>query len=154
MTNEIVELIDKNALIKHLNTTMYRDVMEEIKNFPSVTPIIAKQMPIIARQTGGIITLIPCKKGGEWIKDRNPNKDGDYLCITGIGGITYSRQILHFANDLYKVDPYCDFHKYRYKRKDKRGGWYGFDSEGYYEITDVYAWCELPEIPEEFRKEE
>lgn len=31
--NEI-ELIDKQALIDHLNTTMYRDVIEEIKNFP------------------------------------------------------------------------------------------------------------------------
>ena len=41
MSNEIIELIDKQALIKHLNTTMYRDVMEEIKNFPSVTPVIA-----------------------------------------------------------------------------------------------------------------
>ena len=41
--NEL-ELIDKKALIEHLNTTMYRDVIEEIKNFESVTPVIARQM--------------------------------------------------------------------------------------------------------------
>lgn len=32
--NEPIELIDKQALIEHLNTTFYRDVMEEIKRFP------------------------------------------------------------------------------------------------------------------------
>lgn len=32
------DLISRDALIKHLNTTMYRDVMEEIKKFPATTP--------------------------------------------------------------------------------------------------------------------
>ena len=56
--NELIELIDKKALIKHLDTTMYRDVMEEIKNFPSVTPVIA-------RQTNGILVFIPMKRSDE-----------------------------------------------------------------------------------------
>ena len=58
MDNELLELIDKQALIKHLNTTFYRDVMEEIKNFPSVTPVIA-------RQTNGTMIFIPMKRSDE-----------------------------------------------------------------------------------------
>ena len=67
--NEL-ELIDKQALIEHLNITMYRDVIEEIKNFESVTPVIARQMD-------GLVLLIPTckvleasKRQGEWIKGR------------------------------------------------------------------------------------
>ena len=92
----------------------------------------------------------------KWIKDRKPDKDGSYLCITGVkayNDIIYFMHIIDFTHDLYKIDPY-DFYKYRYKRKDERSGWYNLDSEyGYYEITNVYAWCKLPEMPEEFRKE-
>ena len=58
MDNEIIELIDKQALIKHLNTTIYRDVIEEIKNFPSVTPVIA-------RHTNGTMIFIPMKRSDE-----------------------------------------------------------------------------------------
>lgn len=32
------DLISREDLIKHLNTTMYRDVIEEIKRFPATTP--------------------------------------------------------------------------------------------------------------------
>lgn len=87
----------------------------------------------------------------EWIKDKNPDKDGQYLCIVGVRGVYYSQVILSFAKDLYKIDTY-DFAKY--KNKKDRSGWYGYDSEwGYYSRVDVFAWCELPEMPEEFRKE-
>lgn len=47
-----LKLIDVNALIEHLNTTMYRDVIEEIKNFPTITPVFA-------RQVNGAILLLP-----------------------------------------------------------------------------------------------
>lgn len=90
---------------------------------------------------------------GEWTKYKNPDKDGAYLCISGIGTMVYFRHILHFTHDLYQIDPYT-FHKYRYKKKTERSGWYDIDSEcGYYEITNICAWCELPEMPEEFREE-
>lgn len=59
-----IELIVKDDLIKHLNTTMYRDVIEEIKNFPSVTPIIA-------RQTNGVMVLVPYKKDTEKEEDND-----------------------------------------------------------------------------------
>lgn len=86
----------------------------------------------------------------EWIKDRNPDKDGDYLCIIGIEGIMYFRQILHFASDLYKIDQYA-FETY--KNKKDRSGWYNYDSEwGCYNIKKVFAWSELLHMPEEFRK--
>lgn len=63
MKNENIELINKQALIDHLNTTMYRDVIEEIKNFESVTPVIARQM-------NGSVLLIPTRKF-EDIKNRS-----------------------------------------------------------------------------------
>jgi len=97
-----------------------------------------------------IETLEMERSTGEWIKDRNPDKDGAYLCITGINDMIYFRHILYFTNDLYKKD-HNAFYEYRYKRKDKRSGWYDVYDYGYYEITDVLAWCELSEIPEEFR---
>lgn len=51
--NEL-KLVDVNALLEHLNTTMYRDVIEEIKNFPTITPVLA-------RQVNGTILLIPTR---------------------------------------------------------------------------------------------
>lgn len=91
---------------------------------------------------------------GEWIKDKNPDKDGDYLCITGIENMVYFRTILHFTHDLYQIDHYA-FYKYRYKKKTERSGWYDIDGEcGYFEVNDVHAWRELPEMPKEFRGEE
>ena len=87
----------------------------------------------------------------KWIKDKNPDKDGNYLCITGTENVAYFLRIVHFTHDLYQIDPYT-FHKYRYKKKTERSGWYYFDEEGFFEV-DVQAWMELPEWPEEFRGE-
>ena len=36
-------LIDANALIEHLNTNFYGDVIEEIKKFPTASP---KEIPV------------------------------------------------------------------------------------------------------------
>lgn len=84
----------------------------------------------------------------KWIKNRNPNKDGKYLCIVSEGGSFYSQKILYFANDLYKIDPYA-FEMY--KNKKDCSGWYDYDREwSSYNIKKVFAWCELPEMPEEF----
>ena len=43
----------------------------------------------------------------EWVKDRNPDKDGKYLCIVGVSEGCYSRVILNWTNNLYKKDPYA-----------------------------------------------
>jgi hypothetical protein len=86
----------------------------------------------------------------EWIKDRNPDKDGQYLCIIGVRGVYYSQVLLSFAKDLYKIDDYA-FAKH--KKKKDRSGWYDYDTVWGYHEWEVFAWRELPEMPEEFRKE-
>lgn len=74
-----------------------------------------------------------------------PKKSGRYFTINKRFSNTYF-DITQFATDLYKVDSY-DFHM----RKGK-SGWYDYDSEaGYYEVDNVVAWAELPEVPEEYR---
>lgn len=86
----------------------------------------------------------------EWVKDRNPDKDGKYLCIVGVSEGCYSRVILNWTNNLYKKDPYA-FETY--KNKKDRSGWYDYDSDwGSYNIKKVFAWSELLDMPEEFRK--
>lgn len=77
----------------------------------------------------------------EWIPvtgKRTP-KDGQLVLVTlpGIGGHRYM-EVIHYAEDLYKVDDY-DFH-------DKKGvpGFYRYDSEwGYCEVRDIIAWAEV-----------
>ena len=84
----------------------------------------------------------------KWIKDRNPNKDGKYLCIVSVSGGFYSQKIMTWTNNLYKKDPYA-FEMY--KNKKDRSGWYEYNSEwDCYNIKRVFAWRELPEMPEEF----
>ncbi len=80
-------------------------------------------------------------------RDGLPNRNGEYLTIVrGMFGNIYI-DIYNFASDLYEIDNY-DF----VKRKGKPG-WYDYDSEyGYFEITNVLAWADMPEIPEEYRK--
>lgn len=76
----------------------------------------------------------------KWIsvKDRLPDKDGDYLVTRKV----FNKPIVgksSFAKNLYTVDQF-DFHNKR------RAGWYYYDSEyGFGEETDVIAWQELPE---------
>lgn len=94
----------------------------------------------------------------EWITDRQPDKNGIYLCVieAAKGLNVYFRYILSYATDLYEVDKF-DFQKYRYKKKTDRAGWYDVDSEyGYIHLEDdeVVAWMELPELPEQYKGEE
>ena len=71
-----------------------------------------------------------------------PKKNGSYLCIMKGRYLA----LLGWANNLYFVDDW-NFEKYKNKP-----GWYDYDSEaGYFRRTDVVAWMELPEIPEEYR---
>lgn len=93
----------------------------------------------------------------EWITDRQPDKNGTYLCVVTVKGArVYFRDILSYATDLYAVDNF-DFQKYRYKKKTDRAGWYALDSEyGYihFEDDEILAWMELPELPEPYKGEE
>lgn len=76
---------------------------------------------------------------GEWIsvKDRLPEKDGEYLCI-----IEGSICIFDFTKDLYTID------KYAFNKSKSNSGFYDFDRDlGYYEHTRVTHWMPLPEPP-------
>ena len=78
----------------------------------------------------------------EWtsVKDKLPDKDGDYLCCWGE---RKRISIYSFAKNLLKVD------KYDFGRK-KRAGFYDYDSEwGYGEMCDITHWMPLPELPKE-----
>lgn len=75
----------------------------------------------------------------KWIsvKDRLPDTEGEYLCISG--DFIY---IFEFAKDLYKVD------KYTFDNRKGKSGFYEFDGEwGYYEKERVTHWMPLPELP-------
>ena len=76
---------------------------------------------------------------GEWIsvKDRLPEKDGEYLCI-----IEGSICIFDFTKDLYAIN------KYAFNKSKSNSGFYDFDRDlGYYEHTRVTHWMPLPEPP-------
>lgn len=92
---------------------------------------------------------------GKWITDRQPDKNGTYLCVFTVKGSNiYFRDILSYATDLYEVCKF-DFYDYRYKKKTDRAGWYDLDSEyGYIHYADdeVVAWMELPELPEPYKE--
>ena len=77
---------------------------------------------------------------GGWIpvSEKLPEEDGEYLVT--VKGMRNYIKCCYFARNLYLVDEY-DF-------VDKKGvaGFYKYDSEyGFYEVTEVIAWCELPE---------
>ena len=75
----------------------------------------------------------------KWIrvKDRLPNRSGQYLCASGSQYI----KTAWFSKNLYKVD------KYDFADKKGKSGFYNYDSEwGYYE-TDVAYWMPLPKLP-------
>lgn len=62
-----------------------------------------------------------------------PKKGGDYLISTDWGSVL----IKSFSKNLRSVD--------RHDFKEKKSGWYSYDSEyGYYEWHNVVAWMPLP----------
>ena len=102
----------------------------------------------IMRATESMIYDLPsvtsAQRMGRWIpvSERLPEEDGEYLVTVKPTFKNMRNYIRHcdFARNLYLVDEY-DF-------VDKKGvaGFYKYDSEyGYYEMTEVIAWCELPE---------
>lgn len=80
------------------------------------------------------------------VKDRLPEKNGDYLVVVK-GYVTTSPyvKILSFMSNL-KLHP-----EFRYYDKVYNGqsGWWESDSEGDWIVRDVTHWMELPELPEE-----
>ena len=83
------------------------------------------------------------KLENKWISvnDRLPDENGRYLCYCGESFIK-TTDIYSFAKNLKKVDKY-DF-------RDKKAGWYSYDSEwGYFERSGVTHWMPLPEPPKE-----
>jgi len=55
----------------------------------------------------------------------------------------YFLRIAKYANNLINVD------EYDFADKNGKSGWFDYDSEyGFYEITNVRFWAELPEPPE------
>jgi hypothetical protein len=78
----------------------------------------------------------------KWIsvKDRLPEKDGDYL-IFERGYLIPSIRVLSFAKDGRKVDKY-DFHR------EWKNVWYRYDSEwGHITVDAVTHWMHLPAPP-------
>ncbi len=169
------DLISREALKEVLSDPLYRSTIKdygEILKYTFVMDIIDNAPSIVV---GYLTNCSHCDSGyaqgysdgylkgkedtphGEWITDRQPDKNGTYLCVVSLEGANvYFRDILSYATDLYEVDNF-DFQKYRYKKKTDRAGWYYLDSEyGYihYEDDEVVAWMELPELPEPYKGEE
>lgn len=80
-------------------------------------------------------------------RDGLPNKNGKYLTIIrGLFGDIYI-DIYSFATNLYEID------KYDFAKRKGKPGWYDYDGEyGYFEINNVLAWTDIPEIPEEYKR--
>lgn len=77
------------------------------------------------------------------VKDGLPKKDGRYLCTiyNKYSNLSFIN-VVNFANNLRDVDEF-EFYNYTYNRS----GWYDYDSEaGNYEVKDIVAWMELPEL--------
>lgn len=77
-----------------------------------------------------------------WVscKDKLPEKDGKYLTTEKCPIMNYPGTlcIRNFTNTLSKVDSSV------FGRR-RKAGWYDYDSEyGYYGVSDVIAWQELP----------
>jgi hypothetical protein len=80
--------------------------------------------------------------GSKWIsvKDRLPEKDGNYL-IFERGYLVPSIRVLSFAKDGRKIDKY-DFHR------EWKNVWYRYDSEwGHITVDAVTHWMHLPAPP-------
>lgn len=85
-----------------------------------------------------VINKAPTIGGWISVKDRLPEKDGDYLTRLRHGGM----KVMGFTQNLRKVDDY-------YFRK-KKPGWYEYDSErGFCERNDITHYMPLPELPKE-----
>ena len=81
----------------------------------------------------------------EWIsvKDRLPEKNGNYLVVEKMFNTGETIRIRRFAQSLEDIDDY-DFNG------EHRPGWYDYDSEcGFFEIVQVTHWMKLPKSPEE-----
>ena len=82
------------------------------------------------------------KQGWIPVSERLPEEDGEYLVTVKPTFKNMRNYIKHcdFALNLYLVD------EYDFVNKKGVAGFYKYDSEyGYYEVTEVIAWCELPE---------
>ena len=79
-----------------------------------------------------------------WTKcaDQLPEEPGKYLAIVrGYSGDSYI-EIIIFSKNLHLLNKF-DF------PNQKRPGWCKLDNEaGYYELTNVTHWMELPDMPE------
>lgn len=81
----------------------------------------------------------------EWIsvKDKLPEKDGEYLCVMNAPFVQPYIKVRSYAHNLYSVDKY-DFYN------DKgESGFYRYDSEYGYCRANVSYWMQLPELPKE-----
>ncbi len=79
-------------------------------------------------------------KAPRWVsvKDRLPEKDGEYLVRLQHGGM----KVMGFTHDMRKIDDY----QFRHKQP----GWYEYDSEcGFWKRDDITHYMQLPEPPEE-----
>lgn len=93
-----------------------------------------------------VVGLLKEQDAVEWInvKDRLPEKDGQYLVVytffncKGMG-------VVRFSHNLHEVDEYIF-------NEENRPGWYEPDDEvGYFERTTVTHWAKLPKFPQEGR---
>ena len=75
------------------------------------------------------------------VRDRLPDKDGEYLVVKSIMGMYNKIDVCAFTLNLHEADEF-DF------PDEDRPGWYEYDSEtGYFEWTGITHWSELPELP-------
>ena len=82
----------------------------------------------------------------EWIsvKDRLPEKDGQYLCFT-VDKLDHAGDevILTFSLNPNELSPVFD--------EDRKPCWVDFDTEvGFWEVKNVTHWLPIPEPPKEF----
>ncbi len=79
----------------------------------------------------------------KWNKypDNPPSKKKEYLVVKNIFDLFQKIDVCAYSKNLYTVDKFAF-------PEEKRPGWYDYDSEyGYYEITNITHWTELPPMP-------
>ena len=129
-----MRLIDADAITNR--------IIDELRTNGTFDELNGRQA---ANLIGRAIDEAPTVGGWISVKDRLPEKDGQYLVCLNQTHL----MVVSFAKKLEEVD------RDVFKGRDEPG-WFDWDTEwcGFYEVTMVTHWMQIPKLPEEVSGDE